>query len=76
MLATARERTGLDDATLLAPVAEGVPTTLAELAWGVSHEGALGVDDLLDRRVRVGLVPADRAAAEPAARAALAQLQA
>jgi glycerol-3-phosphate dehydrogenase len=76
VLAAARERTGLDDATLLAPVADGVPTTLAELAWGVSHEGALDVDDLLHRRVRVGLVPEDRTAAEPAARAALAQVQA
>ena len=41
-------------------------------AWGVTHEGALDVDDLLDRRTRVGLVPADRALAEPAARLALA----
>ena len=33
---------------------------------------ALTVDDILDRRSRVGLVPADRAAAVPAAREALA----
>jgi glycerol-3-phosphate dehydrogenase len=26
----------------------------------VTHEGAIGTDDLLDRRTRVGLVPADR----------------
>jgi glycerol-3-phosphate dehydrogenase len=71
LLADARERTGLDDAALLAPVGDGVPTTLAELVWGVSHEGALDVADLLDRRTRVGLIDADRAAAEPAARAAL-----
>ena len=76
VLADARARTGLDDATLLAPVADGVATTLAELVWGVSHEGALDTDDLLERRVRVGLVPEERAAAEPAARAALAQVQA
>jgi glycerol-3-phosphate dehydrogenase len=38
----------------------------------VTHEGALDVDDLLDRRTRVGLVPADRTLAEPAAREALA----
>ena len=76
MLADARARTGLDDATLLAPVADGVATTLAELVWGVSHEGALDTDDLLERRVRVGLVPEEWAAAEPAARAALAQVQA
>ena len=36
--------------------------------------GALDVDDLLDRRVRVGLVPADREAALPAARTALSLL--
>jgi len=63
---------GLDDAALLAPVAEGVPTTTAELLWGVTHEGALDTDDLLDRRVRIGLVPADRAASAPAAAAAFA----
>jgi glycerol-3-phosphate dehydrogenase len=62
---------GLDDAELLAPVAAGVPTTMAELLWGVGHEGALDVEDLLDRRTRVGLVPADRARAEPAAVRAL-----
>jgi glycerol-3-phosphate dehydrogenase len=55
----------------LRPVAPGLNATLAELLWGVSHEGALDVEDLLDRRTRVGLVPADRALAEPAAREAL-----
>jgi glycerol-3-phosphate dehydrogenase len=55
----------------LEPVAEGVPITAAELLWGVTHEGALDVEDLLDRRTRVGLVAADRLRAEPAARAAL-----
>ncbi len=47
----------------MTPIAEGVPFTLAELLWGVSHEGALDVDDLLDRRTRIGLVPSDRARA-------------
>jgi glycerol-3-phosphate dehydrogenase len=55
----------------LEPVADGVPVTPAELLWGVTHEGALDVADLLDRRTRVGLVAGDRALAEPAARAAL-----
>jgi glycerol-3-phosphate dehydrogenase len=73
VLADAVARTGLDEAALLAPVADGVPTSRAELLWGVTHEGALDVDDLLDRRTRVGLVEADRSAAEPAARAALDQ---
>jgi glycerol-3-phosphate dehydrogenase len=71
VLADARARTGLTDAELLAPVADGVATTAAELLWGASHEGALDVADLLDRRTRVGLVPADRTAAEAAARWAL-----
>ena len=61
---------GLDEAAL-DPVATGVPVTPAELLWGVTHEGALDVDDLLDRRTRVGLVPTDRTVAEPAAHAAL-----
>ncbi|GAB6984558.1 glycerol-3-phosphate dehydrogenase/oxidase [Nocardioides pyridinolyticus] len=72
VLDNAREVTGLDDEALLAPVAEGVPVTLAELVFGVTHEGAADVDDLLDRRTRVGLVPADRALAVPAAEQALA----
>ncbi len=62
---------GHDDAELLAPVVEGTATTLAELLWGVGHEGALDVSDLLDRRTRIGLVPADRALAVPAAERAL-----
>jgi glycerol-3-phosphate dehydrogenase len=51
------------DPRLLEPVAPGTPVLAAELLWGVRHEGALGVDDLLDRRTRVGLVAADRDAA-------------
>jgi glycerol-3-phosphate dehydrogenase len=62
---------GLTDAELLAPVAAGLPLSSAELLWGATHEGALDVADLLDRRSRVGLVPADRALAEDAAAAAL-----
>ncbi|THJ00897.1 glycerol-3-phosphate dehydrogenase, partial [Nocardioides sp.] len=62
--------TGLPDAELLAPIAPGHPaisTVLAELVFGVTHEGAADVADLLDRRTRVGLVPADRAVAVAAA---------
>jgi len=70
VLASARAH-GLDEATALTPVAPHVAVTPAELLWGVTHEGALDVDDLLDRRTRVGLVPADRTLAEPAAREAL-----
>ncbi len=59
------------DPELLAPIADGLPVTAAELRFGVEHEGALDVGDLLDRRTRLGLVPADRAAAVPAAEQAL-----
>jgi glycerol-3-phosphate dehydrogenase len=71
VLAVTREVSGLSADDLIAPVAEGVPVTLAELVFGVTHEGAHDVADLLDRRTRVGLVALDRAAAEPAARHAL-----
>src|SRR6478735_7831819 len=71
VLATAREVTGLADDELLVPVSEVVPVTLAELVFGVTHEGAHDVADLLDRRTRVGLVTTDRASAEPLARRAL-----
>jgi glycerol-3-phosphate dehydrogenase len=71
VLDSARAATGLPDAELLAPVADAVPATLAELVFGVTHEGAADVDDLLDRRTRIGLVPADRDLALPAAERAL-----
>jgi glycerol-3-phosphate dehydrogenase len=71
LVASAREVTGLSDPELLAPVADGVGVTLAELVFGVTHEGAHDVGDLLDRRTRVGLVARDRAVCEPAARRAL-----
>ena len=54
------------------PVADDIPATLAELVFGVTHEGAADVDDLLDRRTRIGLVPADRERAVAAAERALA----
>ncbi|WP_084957852.1 glycerol-3-phosphate dehydrogenase/oxidase [Thermoactinospora rubra] len=53
------------------PEEAGLGVTLGELVWAVRCEGALDVDDLLDRRTRLGLVPADRAAALPLAHAAL-----
>ncbi|MEU8797540.1 glycerol-3-phosphate dehydrogenase/oxidase [Spirillospora sp. NPDC048819] len=59
------------DPALLEPVAPGLPVLGAELAWAVRHEGALDAGDLLDRRTRIGLVAADRAAALPAAEALL-----
>jgi glycerol-3-phosphate dehydrogenase len=52
------------DPELARPVAGEI--TAAEVVWAVRHEGALNADDVLDRRTRIGLVPAERAAAEPA----------
>ncbi|WP_169581620.1 MULTISPECIES: glycerol-3-phosphate dehydrogenase/oxidase [Microbacterium] len=61
-----------------APFAAGLPAgpgaargvTAQELEWGVRVEGALSVDDLLDRRARLGLVPADAEQSTDAATAA------
>ncbi len=48
-------------------VADGIDVTRAEFEYAVSHEGALTVDDILDRRTRIGLVAGDRALAEAVA---------
>jgi glycerol-3-phosphate dehydrogenase len=42
----------------LRPVAEGVPVLECELHWGLRAEGALCVEDLLERRTRLSLVDA------------------
>ncbi|MDQ3504989.1 MAG: glycerol-3-phosphate dehydrogenase, partial [Actinomycetota bacterium] len=55
-------------------VVPGLPVTVAELRYAVRHELALTVDDLLDRRTRIGLIPDDRAAALPVAERVLAEL--
>ncbi|MFW0151630.1 glycerol-3-phosphate dehydrogenase/oxidase [Mycobacterium sp. smrl_JER01] len=55
-------------------VADGIDVTRAEFEYAVTHEGALTVDDILDRRTRIGLVAADRDAAIHAAAEALATL--
>jgi glycerol-3-phosphate dehydrogenase len=69
VLASAAATSGLSYDELVAPGPRGV--TLAELIFGVTHEGAIDVDDLLDRRTRIGLIPADREAAMPLALRAL-----
>lgn len=51
----------------LEPVAPGIDTVRAEFAWHVTHEAALTVEDLIDRRSRIGLVDADREACLAAA---------
>ncbi|MGA7987445.1 MAG: glycerol-3-phosphate dehydrogenase/oxidase [Candidatus Dormiibacterota bacterium] len=55
-----------EDPALLRPLADGVTALGVEILFGLRHEGALTIDDLLDRRVRLGLIPAERAAAESA----------
>lgn len=70
--ARAVHETARTDPAQAEPVAPGIDVTAAEFAYAITHEGALDPDDLLDRRTRIGLVPADREAALPAARAAFA----
>ena len=55
------------DRSLLEPLFDGTPVLGVELLFGVQHEGAMDIDDLLDRRVRLGLVPSERRRAEPLA---------
>jgi glycerol-3-phosphate dehydrogenase len=42
------------------PVADGIDVIRAEFEYAITHEGALGADDIVDRRTRIGLVAADR----------------
>jgi glycerol-3-phosphate dehydrogenase len=44
----------------LEPVAEGIDLTRAEFEYAITHECALDVGDILDRRTRIGLVESDR----------------
>jgi glycerol-3-phosphate dehydrogenase len=55
-----------------APVADGIDVIRAEFEYATTHEGALTVDDILDRRTRIGLVAADRDSAVAAAEEILA----
>lgn len=64
---------GTSDPRLNEPVLAGHPVTAAELLWAVRHEGALDASDLLDRRTRIGLIPADRTAAMDAVHEALGE---
>ena len=72
VMSSAREVSGLPDDELLAPIAEHIPVTLAELLFGVTHEGAADVADLLERRTRIGLIREDADLARSAAERALA----
>ncbi len=53
-------------------VIPGRPETVGELRFAVRYEGARTTADLLDRRTRIGLVPADRERALPVAEQVLA----
>jgi glycerol-3-phosphate dehydrogenase len=65
--AAAVHRLAEADPSLALPVADGVPVLGAELAWGVVAEGALTVEDLLERRTRLSFVPEEAEQARPAA---------
>jgi glycerol-3-phosphate dehydrogenase len=62
--ADAVARLAAHDPALLQPVFAGSPVLAVELLFGILHEGALDIDDVLDRRVRLGLVPSERRRAE------------
>ncbi|GAA1198858.1 glycerol-3-phosphate dehydrogenase/oxidase [Prauserella alba] len=51
------------DRELAEPVFAGTDVTAAEVVWAARHEGALDADDVLHRRTRLGLVPAEAEAA-------------
>lgn len=51
------------DAEFAEPVAPGSEITAAEVVWAVRNEGALDVADVLERRTRLALIPADAEAA-------------
>ena len=53
------------DPEMAEPVDPHTGITAAEVLWAVRHEGALDAEDVLDRRTRIGLVPAEREAALP-----------
>jgi glycerol-3-phosphate dehydrogenase len=55
-----------------AVVTAGRPETEGELRFAVRYEGARSIGDLLDRRTRIGLVPADRERAVATAERVLA----
>ena len=63
--ATAVAALASEDPALAAPLAPGVGVLGAEVVWALRAEGALTVDDVLERRTRLSLV--DRGCAEPRA---------
>ena len=60
---------------MAAPLVDGHPYLRAEVAYAVTHEGALHVDDVLARRVRLLIESADAgASAAPEVVAIMARL--
>jgi glycerol-3-phosphate dehydrogenase len=55
------------------PVADGIDVTRAEFEYAITHEGALTVEDIVDRRTRIGLVASDRERVTGAAEELLSQ---
>ena len=51
------------DPELGLPLFEGTEISAAEVVWAVRHEGALDVEDVLERRTRLGLVAPEAEAA-------------
>ncbi|RSM69959.1 glycerol-3-phosphate dehydrogenase [Amycolatopsis sp. WAC 01375] len=51
------------DPELGLPLFDGTEISAAEVVWAVRHEGALDVEDVLERRTRLGLVAPDAEAA-------------
>jgi glycerol-3-phosphate dehydrogenase len=56
------------------PVGDGIDVIRAEFEYAITHEGALTVDDIVDRRTRIGLVAADRQRVVDAAQEMFAML--
>ncbi|MBJ7521066.1 MAG: glycerol-3-phosphate dehydrogenase/oxidase [Solirubrobacteraceae bacterium] len=56
------------DPELLAPLAPGLDVLRVEVLHAMRAEGALDADDVLDRRTRIGLVPATRDLVAPRVR--------
>ena len=54
-------------------VAGGIDVTRAEFEYAITHEGALTVEDIVDRRPRIGLVASDRDRVTGAAEELLSQ---
>ncbi|MBS1672603.1 MAG: glycerol-3-phosphate dehydrogenase/oxidase [Actinobacteria bacterium] len=57
----------------LQPIADGIDVTRAEIEFAVRAEGAMTVDDVLDRRTRIGLVDDDRRRAHDVVAALVAE---